>query len=219
MNAKINLHELDNKIIDKIYERFPDAKIRSKDDLWLWKLAPKRFKKYATTIGKTIWWPVHDPLEDPDALLLIHEYDHLAYFYEHGFLKTAFRYLSPQINSLLFLVAFLFGWLTNASIGLLIVLGAISLIKLLPFSSYSRAHIEARAFALQILTAEVINYQPDFYKLHAEKQLTSWNYYKPLWSKQKARDFLTAYMDINVQDMSLAAQDVYDVVHEMLNRN
>ena len=121
------------------------VKVVEKSDSWLMKAIAKilffnkRFLTgYITTIGTTIYWPKADDLNHNDFSTLFHEAQH-AYDYKRFPPWFILSYLSPQILTILMLLAFVA--LTGA-LWWFVFLGAVAFLA--PFPSVFRTHWEMR---------------------------------------------------------------------------
>lgn len=137
-------------------------------NLLVWWFCPDFLTRFTTVIGQTIYLPSRAYVQQHEASAmrtLAHEMVHMLD--QERFTKPVFMlgYLFPQI---LAVGVFSFPWLGLWSLGFLLFL--------LPWPAPFRAHVEIRAYALDILTsspgqqAQVLAW--------ASHQFSSWSYYK-----------------------------------------
>ena len=125
--------------------------IKYKDNSWFMKVLikilffnKKFMTRFTTTIGKTVYfpssqWEDRDPLRS--AEVLCHELVHVEDQMRLGTLRYVVAYLAPQLLALLTLLSVWFGPAHLAW-----------LLCLLPIPSPGRAWLEARAYAVSIIT-------------------------------------------------------------------
>lgn len=150
----------DNQL-NTMYERFlvlahayVSFKIRCKDDSKLMRflgffvrIFNKRFNKYATTIGSTIYLPkiLYGNPHENQIPLIAHEVVHLR---DRKRLTTFFYrilYLSPQILAVFSLLSLLAIWFSNWWLLCLLALGLLS-----PLPAPGRVYIEKRGYLMSL---------------------------------------------------------------------
>ncbi len=165
------------------FERFAEElqvltpfRIRYKEEAWEMQIlqaligwfCPGFLTRFTTVIGTTVYFPSRAYIENnPEGAMqtLAHEAVHLIDAEKISWPAFAAAYLFPQI---LAIGVFTFPWLGLWSLFFLLFL--------LPIPSPTRARIESRAYALDILT-----HHPEAKNrilFHAIEQFEGWNYYK-----------------------------------------
>lgn len=193
----------------KIKERYPHAKIKNKKDHWFWKRMPKPLRTSAITLPGTIWVP------EENFEVLSHEYQHLVDFEEMGYANAMLMYLSPQI--------FFVFWLWFAFMALCfslpvfgVVFSIIALLHLLPWPSKGRMYFETKGYQMTLFVAYHSKQDMFRYSNFVIDALTSWLYYKMVWSKQEAANVVLDVQEEITQSTAathgVAFQDVYEII-------
>lgn len=174
---------------DQLYEelnKLHPFKIRFKDEspmmqvlnLFVMGFCPTFLSEYTTVIGNTIYFPNRHFIEArPESAMRImaHEAVHVMDMGKWSPFLFSLSYIFPQI---LALGVFSFPWLGFWALGFLLFL--------LPIPAPFRAHFEARAYAIDVLTASSDKHKETLY--HAASHFSSWNYFKMYPYPEEARE-------------------------------
>ena len=199
------------RLREKILQRFPDAKIKYKNESKLWKMLPSRWRNAGTTMNHTIWMPNRDK----NFAMLSHEYVHLFDIYEMGLLVFLAKYTFPQwlflVGALVSIIALIAGSPAVAIIAL--VLG---LLCLAPWPSTPRFRLELRGYAMSLFQARLRGYNSLEYQKNIVDALKSWLYYKMVWSMLNAAEAVNniVYMLPVVGDMDTIFKEVQEILNE-----
>jgi hypothetical protein len=176
---------LDNKKLfyslkSKITTRWPDIKIKHKQDYWFWRLVPKKRMYTSCVLGDTIWMGMEN------GLTLAHEAKHIEAMQRNGKFIFYLQYLYPQIIALLFLLGTIMLFYNSFILAGLVCLVPMG-IFLFPFPSPTRAKLEIEALTTELaieqwITGEISEYS----KGRFINLLTSNLYYKMMWDKKEA---------------------------------
>ena len=204
------------KLTDKIYKRYPNTKIKYKNEHWLWKRLPTKIKLAGTTMSKnTIWMPDRKPR----FRMLAHEYQHLVDWNSMGTFGFGVMYLSPQITSIVLIalafVALMFGLKLFA-----LIMGIMGLIFLLPWPSRGRRYLEMKGYLMSMYIVAITNLDISAYRHYLVDVFTSWLYYKMVWTRSRASELiLEAAETIDdkeaIANTSVAFKDVYEILTEI----
>lgn len=174
-----NNAEAYRKLKTKIVDRWPDIKIKHKQDYDFWKKLPIERQYSSSAIMDTIW------MGTESFAVLAHEAKHQERIQKEGKLKFYAKYAFPQIIG---------GMLTLLSIPFFffsVIAGLIPLIAgllmFLPLPSPTRADIELDAYTLELaieywVTGKISEYS----KSKIYNALTSTFYYKMIWDDEEA---------------------------------
>ena len=199
---------------EKICKRYPDAKIRYKENHWLWKRLPRALRESGTTIGNTIWMP---HAEDYNFEMLAHEYQHLVDFNEMGMLGFMMMYINPQA------IAPFWFFIAAVAIGFqlpyfALLMASVGIIFLLPWPSRSRSFLEMRGYMMNLYIWQTYykddsKYMEDF----VVDSIRSWLYYKMVWTRKQAQQIVQEAVRILsnrdcIPNISVAFQDVHDII-------
>lgn len=161
-------------------------KIRFKDEsplmqvinLFVMGFCPTFLSEYTTVIGSTIYFPNRHFIEaKPESAMriLAHESVHVMDMNKWSPVLFSISYLFPQIFAV---GVFSFPWLGWWALGFLLFL--------LPIPAPFRAHFEARAYAIDVLTAHPNHVKETLF--HSAQHFSSWNYYKMFPYPEEARN-------------------------------
>ena len=175
------------------FQKLVPFRIRFKDEapemqilnLFVMWFCPGFLTRFTTVIGSTIYFPnrAFISLTPHTAMrIMTHEVVHLLDAQKYSFPVFAATYLFPQI---LAVGVFLFPWLGWWAL--------LFLLFLLPLPAPFRAHFEARAYAIDILTSSPERQEEQFE--YAMMQFESWDYYKMYPFPEKAEANLRYWMD------------------------
>lgn len=179
-----------DEVLTTLRERFPKLKIEYKNESWFWKLLPARWSKNTTTTYlQTVRFPDR---ASRNWKILAHENIHLIDEAQRGSFRFIDDFLFPQICGLWWIlssiVSLIFISLLTPLDWLGVILMACGLLFFLPWPSKKRFEMEQRAYTMSLC----INYWRygtilDTTKDWIAETLSSWSYYKMMWSKKKAR--------------------------------
>lgn len=200
-----------DRLREKIRERFPDSKIKYKNESKFWKRLPKRLRNAGTTINHTIWMPNRDK----NFAMLSHEYVHLFDIYEMGWIPFLLKYTFPQwlflVGLLVSIVAIIIGFPVMAIISL-----ALGLLCLAPWPSKPRFRLELRGYAMSLFQAKLRGYSSPEYQKNIVDALRSWLYYKMVWSVLDTYEAVNniVYMLPVVGNMDTIFKEVQEILDE-----
>jgi len=200
------------KLRDRIARRYPDAKIKYKENHGFWQKTPASLRDCATTIGNTIWMP----RRDYDFETLAHEYQHVVDYNEMGIFGFMMMYLQPQILAPFWFILGIMAICFQLPIFCILAL-AVGIICLLPWPSKSRAYLEMRGYLMSMYlgseydedVAEIENFVVD--------SISSWLYYKMIWTRKAARELVhKAALELDdkegLSNTSVAFRDVHEIL-------
>jgi hypothetical protein len=196
----------------KMKKRYPESRIRYKEDHWFWKRLPKPLRESAITLNNTIWLPHRN--NDFDSLA--HEYDHYVLIKTIGIINFLFLYLFPQVLSIFFamfaFLAIMFGLKAFA-----IIFGVVACLFLLPWPSKTRANIEVRAYLMKPFIAKYQGKDIFKYDSFIIDALKSWLYYKMVWTKKQSSDLMLDAKEVlngeeAINNTSIAFKDVHEIL-------
>jgi len=200
------------QLVNKIKERYPDVKIKYKDDYWYWRKLPEKLRTSGMANYNTIWMPTRSN----NFIMLAHEYQHIVDMHNMGRLYFYLMYSTPQILSLFWflmtIIAFLFG---NYIFGIIHLV--VACLLLLPWPSKERVHLEMQGYKMSLYVAKLKHYNSTHYNKFIVDALRSWLYYKMIWSDDKAHKIVfEASEQINngesVVNNDIAFRDVYEII-------
>ena len=146
---------------------------------------PDFMSRFTTVIGRRVYFPSRDFVaQRPQASIriLAHEAVHLLDSQRWGFGTLALAYLFPQI---LALGVFLYPWLGLWAFSFLIFLA--------PWPAPFRFYFEARAYALDCLTAYPEHREAAIFRVSTH--FDSWDYYRMFPFPQAVQEELRHWMD------------------------
>lgn len=158
------------------FQRLAPFRIRFKDESWEMQLmgilaslhCPEFMTRFTTVLGSTVYFPDRNFIaRDPAGALrvLAHEVVHLQDAARWGFPSMLASYAFPQILGLGVLLFPLIGWWAMAF-----------LVFLAPWPAPGRTYFEARAYALDVLTATPARRERTLE--WAVSQFSGWDYYR-----------------------------------------
>jgi hypothetical protein len=209
----VNNSEAYKKLKCAIIDRWPDVKIKHKQDYDFWKLLPIERQYSSSAICNTIWMGAES------FMTLAHEAKHQERIQKHGLIKFYFKYAFPQIIGALIILAciplFFFSWIPA------LLLSIFSLLFFIPWPATFRAQLELEAYtlgmAIEMWTTGKIS---DYTKLNIFEAMTGRFYYKMVWDEDEALELIEAQerkLKIAPQtyiDQSYLHQIVYKICQE-----
>ena len=200
-----------DRLKEKIHERFPDAKIKYKNESKFWRMLPRRLRTAGTTINHTIWMPNRDK----NFAMLSHEYVHLFDIYEMGWIPFLAKYTFPQWLFLLAVLVVIIAGIAGAA-AVSIVSAIVGFLCLAPWPSKSRLELELRGYTMSLFQAKLRGYDSQECRKNIIDALRSWLYYKMVWSMIDAAEAVNniAYMLPVVGDMDAVFKDVQEILNE-----
>ena len=203
------------KLVERIQNRYPDSKIKYKDEHWFWKRLPKMLSRSGITFPKTIWMPNRGTNLFG---MLAHEYQHLVDYHKIGTIGFDIIYLSPQLLAILWI--FLMILAIGFSLKTFAIIFAIAgIISLLPWPSKGRTSLEMSGYSMTLFVAALSGQNIFEYRKFIVDALKSWLYYKMVWTDKKALELtLNAIDEISdkeaITNKSVAFRDVYEIITE-----
>ncbi len=169
-------------IEEKIAQRYPEVKVKDKEDYWFWRALPRSTKTRSLAIHNTIW------LANFSAMTLGHEYCHIEDQKNQGLFKWLAGYFWPQFCAIPLLMVGILSIILNIGIYSLIPIG-LALIAGLPWPSKKRLSKELYGYTIN-LAAEY--WATGAISLEHKKKivdsLSGWGYYKMVWKRSTAEN-------------------------------
>lgn len=153
---------------------------------------------YSTTIGSTVYFPSREWLKKNTgsaAVVMAHELQHVKDSKDWGMLTFVLMYLSPQIWSLLSLLAFSAIFLGPGALCFLSFL-----LYLLPFHSSGRSLIERRGYAITLACRYWLGDKTDVPSDFFVEKFTGMSYYKMGPGEKEIRAMLEEAIDLIKND-------------------